>query len=76
MSSDTLATVSLKVVSRKRRRWIKAGWAYGEKSTVSSDVSLPEKELQTTGSSLLQNVRARRFTIYDLRVPTTTLNSS
>ena len=46
-------------------------WANPEKSTVSSRVSLPEKEIQTTLSSLLCT---RRSTIYDLRVPTTTLN--
>ena len=34
-------------------------------------VSILEKELETTRSSLLS---AHRFTIYDLRVPTTTLN--
>jgi hypothetical protein len=34
-------------------------------------VSIPEKELETKRSSLLS---AHRFTIYDLRVPTTTLN--
>jgi hypothetical protein len=32
---------------------------------------IPEKELQTTRSSLLH---AHRFTIYELQVPTTTLN--
>jgi hypothetical protein len=36
-------------------------------------VSIPEKELQTTRSFL---PRADRFTIYDLRVPTTTFNSA
>jgi hypothetical protein len=46
---------------------------YREKPTVYSltYVPIPEKELQTTRSSLLH---AHRFTIYDLRVPTTTLN--
>jgi len=42
------------------------GWIYREKSAVSW-----KRSIQTTRSSLL---RACRFTIYDLRVPTTTLN--
>jgi hypothetical protein len=42
-----------------------------KKSIVYSHFSLPEKGLQTTRTSEL---RARRLTIYDLRVPTTTLN--
>jgi len=51
---------------------IKVGWAYREKSTISSHVSLPDKELQLTQASLL---RAHRFMTYEYLQPHLTLRA-